>query len=67
MDGRKILGSALYETGFYFRLLCKVMWLPSEFRHVTQKLSLHIYRNNRMCDITELVDFTLRKLDLGDD
>jgi hypothetical protein len=51
----------------YFRQLCKVMSLPSEFRHVTQKLSYRTYKYNRMCDITELVGFNLRTLHLGED
>jgi hypothetical protein len=51
----------------YFHQFCKVMWLRSEFRHVTQNLSVRTYENNWMCDITELVDFNLRTLRLAED
>jgi hypothetical protein len=51
----------------YFRQFCKVMWLRSEFTHVTQKLSFRTCKNNCMWDVTELVDFNPRTLHLGED
>jgi hypothetical protein len=61
------LGVPRMKPIVYFRQLCKVMLLPSQFGHVTQKLSFRACRTNCTCDLAVLADFNPRTLHLGED
>jgi hypothetical protein len=67
MDNGWMLVVPCMKPIIYFCLLCKVMWLHSKLRHVTQKLNFCTYKNNWMCNITALVDFNPSTLHLGED